>query len=70
MTVKVVIRSQLGEQETLLQSPARESLVNSNAPSYRPARTVSNRYPLGAMVNDGAALTVYITVLRPDVDLG
>ena len=70
MTVEVVIRSQLGEQETLLQSPAWESLVDSDAPSYRPARKVSNPHPLEAIVNDEVALTVYITVLRLDVDLG
>jgi hypothetical protein len=70
MTVKVIIRSQLGEQETLLQSPAGESLVNSNAPSYRPARKVSNPNPFAAMSDAEVLLTVYITVLRLDVDLG
>jgi hypothetical protein len=70
MTVKVVIRSQLGEQETLLQSPAGESLVNSDAPSYRTVQRVSNPNPFVAMSNAEVLLTVYITVLRLDVDLG
>jgi hypothetical protein len=70
MSVQVVVRSQLGEQETLLQSPAGESLVNPDTPSYRRARRVSNPNPFVAISGAEPLLTVYITVLRLDVDLG
>jgi hypothetical protein len=44
MTVEVVVRSKLGEQETLLQPPSRESFVDPDAPAYQTSRLI--RKPL------------------------